>query len=70
MEPTNQSKCFACPKSKEMNPLTSEEIGLILNLLQEKFGHGYSSAEEGNVKIGQLQAKLSIMAEVAASSGR
>jgi len=50
--------------------LTSAEISVILRSLQEKYGHGYSDAEENGVKIGQLQAKLSIMGEVAAKSGR
>ena len=45
--------------------LTSEEIGVILQALQEKFGFGYSNAVERGVVIGRLQAKLSIMAEVA-----
>jgi hypothetical protein len=49
--------------------LTSKEIGVILQSLQEKYGFGYSNAEENGVKIGQLQAKLSVMAEFAASSG-
>jgi hypothetical protein len=51
-------------------PLTSAEIGVILKSLQEKYGFGYSNAEENGVKIGQLQAKLSVMAEVAGKSGR
>jgi hypothetical protein len=50
--------------------LTSKEIGVILKSLQEKYGFGYSNAEEDGVKIGQLQAKLSIMAEVAAATKR
>jgi hypothetical protein len=51
--------------------LTSEEISVILLALQDKYGFGYTSdAKEGNVKIGQLKAKLSVMAEVAAKAGR
>ena len=50
--------------------LTSKEIGIILKSLQEKYGFGYSNAEEDGVKVGQLQAKLSVMAEVAIKSGR
>lgn len=41
--------------------LTTEEILFILELLQEKYGFGYSE----DPKIGQLQAKLSIMLEAA-----
>jgi hypothetical protein len=48
-----------------MGQLTAKEISLILSLIQEKFGHGYSSVEQDGVKIGALQAKLSIMCEVA-----
>lgn len=39
--------------------LTEEEIRIILDLLKEKYGPGYSS----NKEIGKLQAKLSIMLE-------
>lgn len=44
--------------------LTKEEIVLILTLLREKYGFGYSDTEEDGVKVGALQAKLSIMLEV------
>jgi hypothetical protein len=47
--------------------LTSEEIGVLLIALQEKYGTGYSNAEERGVNIGKLQAKLSIMELVASS---
>lgn len=39
--------------------LTREEIRIILDALQAKYGHGYSK-EPG---VGALQAKLSIMLE-------
>ena len=45
--------------------LTSKEIMFILNLMQGKYGFGYSDAEEGEIKVGALQAKLSIMMEAA-----
>jgi len=45
--------------------LTSKEIMIILSLMKEKYGFGYSAAEEGEIKVGALQAKLSIMLEVA-----
>jgi hypothetical protein len=47
--------------------LTYEEIMAILTLVEEKYGCGYAptDAEINGVKIGPLQAKLSIMAEVA-----
>lgn len=44
-----------------MGTLTTEEIALILDTLAEKYGRGYSQVKE----VGKLQAKLSIMAEVA-----
>jgi hypothetical protein len=44
-----------------MAVLTSKQIMILLNLLREKYGPGYSS-EEG---VGSLQAYLSIMLEVA-----
>lgn len=50
--------------------LTSQEIGVILKALPEKYGFGYSDAEEYGVKVGQLQAKLSVMAEVEVKMGR
>ena len=56
-------------KNKEIMVLTSKEIGVILKILQEKYGLGYSDAEEDGVRVGTLQAKLSIMAEVAIKSG-
>lgn len=39
--------------------LTAEEILFVLELLQEKYGFGYSE----DPKVGRLQAKLSIMLE-------
>lgn len=42
-------------------PLTTKELQLILEALQEKYGFGYSAIKE----VGQLQAKLSIMLDVA-----
>ena len=42
-------------------PLTSEEVLLFLELLREKHGPGYSK----DPKIGKLQAKLSILLEMA-----
>jgi len=44
--------------------LSSKEIQFILSLISEKYGFGYSNAEERDVKVGQLQAKLSIMLEM------
>ena len=41
--------------------LTKEEILLILNLIEEKYGLGYCMDP---VEVGKLQAKLSIMLEV------
>ncbi len=41
--------------------LTATEIGLILEALREKYRRGYSSVPG----IGGLQAKLSVMLEVA-----
>lgn len=40
---------------------TISEIALILNALTHKYGFGYSDIPE----VGQLQAKLSIMGEMA-----
>ncbi|MCK9558545.1 MAG: hypothetical protein M0R50_10965 [Candidatus Cloacimonetes bacterium] len=49
--------------------LTSEEISVILLALQDKYGFGYNSdTKEGDVKIGQLKAKLSIMGEMASKT--
>jgi len=42
--------------------LTKDEIVMILNALSEKHGPGWSRDE----KVGALQAKLSVMLEVAA----
>jgi len=39
---------------------TKEEILLILQLIEEKHGHGYSNEP----MVGRLQAKLSILLEV------
>ena len=41
--------------------LTKAEITLILDLIREKYGFGYSDKPE----IGKLQAKLSMMLEMA-----
>ena len=41
--------------------LTVKEISIILDALAAKYGFGYSEVEH----VGALQAKLSIMAEVA-----
>ena len=40
--------------------LTADEIRLIFELIEEKYGFGYSDVPE----VGQLQAKLSIMLEM------
>ena len=40
--------------------LTADEIRLILNLIADKYGSGYSEEPD----IGKLQAKLSIMLEM------
>jgi hypothetical protein len=49
--------------------LTESEIGYLLQLLAEKHGFGYSQdhveGDRGPVKVGALQAKLSLMLEVA-----
>ncbi len=54
----------------DLGRLTSKEIYFILGLMREKYGFGYSDAKEGEIKVGQLQAKLSIMLELAAKQGR
>ena len=54
----------------DLGRLTSKEIHFILGLMQEKYGFGYSDAEEDGIKVGQLQAKLSIMMEAAGNSER
>lgn len=41
--------------------LTADEIYILLEALQHKYGQGYSKEEN----VGKLQAKLSIMGEVA-----
>jgi hypothetical protein len=48
--------------------LTSKEIGVILEALRTQYGFGYSDAVVDGVKIGALQAKLSVMAEMAMKS--
>jgi len=40
--------------------LSSNDIKILLNMLREKYGFGYSEIQE----IGLLQAKLSIMLEM------
>jgi hypothetical protein len=44
-----------------MGTLTTKDIALILDALAEKYGRGYSQVKD----VGQLQVKLSILAEVA-----
>lgn len=44
-----------------MGVLTSQEVRLILEALEKQYGRGYSNRPE----IARLQAKLSILAEVA-----
>lgn len=44
-----------------MGTLTTEEVRLILEALEKQYGRGYSSRPE----IGRLQAKLSILGEMA-----
>jgi hypothetical protein len=39
-------------------------LGVLLKVLEEKYGFGYSDVVENDVKIGALQAKLSIMLEM------
>jgi hypothetical protein len=48
-----------------MTELTAKEISVILQALENKYGLGYSTKEDFGVKIGALQAKLSLMAELA-----
>ena len=45
--------------------LTKSEILLILEALRDKYGPGYADGE-----VGRLQAKLSILLEVAAKEGQ
>jgi hypothetical protein len=45
--------------------LSSKQILVILDALEKQYGMGYSTEESNGVKIGQLQAHLSIMLEVA-----
>ena len=54
----------------ELNRLTSKEIYFILHLMQEKYGSGYSQVEEDGIRVGALQAKLSMMMEAAVKEGR
>lgn len=46
--------------------LTVEEVNVLLILIEQRFGRGYSS----NPAMAKLQAKLSIYAEAAAREGR
>lgn len=46
--------------------LGQKEIRVLLDLLREKYGPGYSS----DPVVGALQAKLSVMLEVANKAGR
>lgn len=57
--------------------LTKNQIRALLQILRDKYGQGYSDdvvflrgGDPDNVSVGQLQAKLSIMLEVAARVGR
>ena len=54
----------------KLGKLTSNEIYFILNLMQEKYGFGYSDAVEGEIRVGALQAKLSVLLELALKEGR
>jgi hypothetical protein len=47
-------------KRKDFINLTIEDIRIIFNALESKYGIGYSKVKE----VAQLQAKLSIMLEV------
>lgn len=47
-------------------PLTVEELQFIMQLISDRFGRGYSDVPG----VGRLQAKLSILAEVASNTGR
>lgn len=49
------------PQRKRGTMLTRDEIKLILELIAEKYGPGYSDIPS----VGQLQAKLSIMLQAA-----
>lgn len=57
---------------QEMNMLTHDEILAILEIIRKQYGPGYAKDEDiitlGDkiVKVGHLQAKLSIMLEVSA----
>jgi hypothetical protein len=48
--------------------LSSKQIIVILDALEKQYGPGYSSEESNGVHIGKLQARLSIMLEVALKS--
>jgi len=54
----------------DLGKLTSREIRFILNLMQEKYGFGYSDAVENEIQVGSLQAKLSVLLELALREGR
>ena len=54
----------------ELGKLTSKEVHFILNLMQEKYGFGYSDAVEGEIRVGARQAKLSVLLELALKEGR
>jgi len=45
--------------------LNAKEIYATLAVLEARYGFGYSNVEEYGIEIGKLQAKLSIMAQVA-----
>jgi len=53
----------------ELGKLTSKKIYFILNLMQEKCGFGYSDAVDGEIRVGALQAKLSVLLELALKEG-
>lgn len=49
-----------------MSLLTAAEIAVLLDALGHKYGPGYSAEVVGGVRVGALQAKLSVMAEAVA----
>ena len=51
----------------QLNRLNSREILFLLELIEKQYGAGYSDDVEGEIVVGLLQAKLSLMMEVAAN---
>ena len=49
-----------------MGALTVEQVAFLLQLIEREYGRGYSH----DPAVGQLQAKLSIMAEMASQRNR